>query len=126
MALVTSGWTVIFLKATFFLLYLHLFGHIRWARICSWIGFFFVVIAHGAIIVTSFAVANPREAYSWSQDIFTISICLGAVGLVADVAIFVLPYVVISTLPLASTKKWDAGLIFLTGLRYATAFITLR
>src|SRR4051794_8208112 len=60
-ALTLHCWTVMSVRATFFILYLRLFGRIRPARIGSWIGLVFVLVAHGAVGIFCFATANPHE-----------------------------------------------------------------
>ncbi|KAH7372291.1 hypothetical protein BKA66DRAFT_443641 [Pyrenochaeta sp. MPI-SDFR-AT-0127] len=112
---VLGPWIYLFLKATFFLLYLHIFGRIRWARISSWIGFGFVVISHGVLGIYGLAVANPRENASWTKYALGFSVPIAVFGLVADIAIFVIPYIAIAPLQLSSTKRVGASIIFLTG-----------
>lgn len=63
-------------------------------------------------------VANPRENISWTKYALDVSVPLAVLGLVADIAIFVIPYVAIAPLQLSSTKRWGASVIFLTGASY--------
>jgi hypothetical protein len=99
-------------------LYLHLFYRIRWIRICSWVGIVYVVLTMGGTGIYVFAVAYPRENISWTMTAVQLGIPVGVMGLIADIAIFVLPIAAIVPLQISRTKRIGALLIFLTGGRY--------
>ena len=100
------------------MLYLHLFYRIRWIRICSWIGIVYVVLTMGGTGIYVFAVANPRENISWTMTAVQLGIPVGVMGLIADIAILVLPIAAIVPLQISRSKRFGALLIFLTGGRY--------
>ncbi len=109
-------WNVMFVRASFFLLYLRLFGRIRFACIFSWIGFVFVVVAHATVGIFAFAVLRPDSFSSQEKYLVNLTIAIGAVGIASDLIIFVLPFLVIGTLALPTGKKFRASLIFLTAI----------
>lgn len=88
-----TPWTLLFLKTTFFLLYLHLFSRIRWVRISSWTGICFVVLSNGAAGIYAFVIANPHENASWAGKATRIGIPVAILSLVEDVVIFIIPFV---------------------------------
>ena len=116
--MVLTPWTLLFLKVTFFALYLQLFSRIRWIRICSWVGIVYVVLTMGGTGIYIFVVANPRELITWFAKAIHLGIPVGAMGLIADLAIFIVPIVAIVPLHISRTKRFGALLIFLTGGRY--------
>ncbi|KAF3009931.1 hypothetical protein E8E13_011044 [Curvularia kusanoi] len=113
--LVLTPWTLLFLKTTFFLLYLHLFYRIRWIRICSWIGIAYVILTMGGVGIYIFIVANPHEILTWTIPAIRLGIPVGIMSLVADVLIFILPIAAILPLQISRAKRFGALLIFLTG-----------
>ncbi|KAH6625482.1 hypothetical protein C7974DRAFT_396156 [Boeremia exigua] len=95
-ALITlSPWTLLFLKNTFFLLYLHIFCHIQWVRISSWIGIWNVVVSMSAVGVYTFIIANPHENLSWTDNATHLGVLLGILSFVANIANFVIPFAAI-------------------------------
>ncbi|KAF2125969.1 hypothetical protein P153DRAFT_399448 [Dothidotthia symphoricarpi CBS 119687] len=112
---VISPWNSTFIKATFFILYIHLFARIRWIRICSWAGLVFAVSTHAGIAIYGLVIANPRESETWATRAFHLAISLSVFGIISDAMIFVIPFAVIIPLQLSITKKIGAIVIFLTG-----------
>ena len=117
LSFVLQPWILLFLKASFFILYFQLFGNLTWARISSWIGLTFVVLAHVAFGITSLFIANPHEMLSWATPSNNMGVAIGCVGLVMDLAIFVIPYIAIAPLQLPRAKKIGVFLTFFTGIR---------
>lgn len=115
--LVVCPWCLLALKTTFFLLYLQLFGRVRWARITSWVGIGFVFVSNAIIAIWTMAVANPHEYMSWAGFATEISVPLAVLGLVADIIIFVVPFAAIIPLQMSPAKRMGALGIFLTGGR---------
>ncbi len=115
MVFIIQPWMLLFLKLTFFILYIHLFHNVRWARISSWAGLIFATITQGAIGIISFVVGRPNDSIAYQQWTAPIGIALGSVGLIIDLAIFIIPYIVIAGLQLSRAKRIGACIIFLTG-----------
>ncbi|KAJ4993292.1 hypothetical protein SVAN01_01267 [Stagonosporopsis vannaccii] len=107
--------TLLFLKTTFFLLYLHLFSRIRWVRISCWIGVCYVVLSMGSVAIYAFVIANPHENVSWSSKATQLGVPVGVLSLIADLVIFVIPFAAIIPLQINRAKRVGALLIFLTG-----------
>jgi hypothetical protein len=116
-------WNLLVLKTTFFLLYLELFGRVRWVQITSWIGIGFVFLSNVIIAAWTMAKINPHEYQSWSSFATTISVPLAVLGLVADIIIFIIPFAAIIPLQMSHAKRMGALGIFLTGGRCVTDWL---
>lgn len=112
------------MKTTFFLLYLHLFGRIRWIRITSWVSICFVVASNSAVGIYAFIIANPYENASWGGKGTQLGIPIGILSIVADVIIFIIPFAAILPLQISPVKRLGALLIFLTGGRYVKSTVS--
>ncbi|KAF2873876.1 hypothetical protein BDV95DRAFT_605345 [Massariosphaeria phaeospora] len=106
----------LFLKATFFIMYLELFGRLRWVRFASWTGLFVSTVLHLVYSVWSFAVANPRSGAYFVKATKTIGIPSAAFGLVIDVWLFAIPAVAIWGLNMEAGKKWKLNVMFMGGV----------
>jgi hypothetical protein len=123
--LVICPWNLLALKTTFFLLYLELFGRIRWAQITSWVGIGFVFLSNGIVAIWIMATINPHEYVSWSKFATMISLPLAILGLVADILIFVIPLAAIIPLQMSPAKRMGAMGIFLTGGRFVADYLVV-
>lgn len=72
----------------------------------------------GAVGIYAFIVANPHESVSWAVSAVRLGVPVGVMGLVADIAIFIIPIAAIIPLQISRAKRFGALLIFLTGGRY--------
>jgi hypothetical protein len=110
----------LFLKSTFFILYLTLFAQLRWARICSWIGLIATTLSYTVFTIHSFALATPRKGQTWvsasQYKPLNLSTPQSILGLVIDLYILVIPVIGVSTLQLSWKRKIGVLLIFLSGI----------
>lgn len=125
---------MLFVKVTFFLLYLQLFGPMRWLRICAYIGAVFTVIFYFGMAVAQLIFSTPRHGETWlsHQDThnenlaIAMSVPQSAVGLAIDLYILILPIIAVSQLQLPIRKKVGVMLIFMTGLLYKDTLPPLK
>jgi hypothetical protein len=103
------------LKASFFILYLHLFDSLLWARVCSWIGLCVISIIHITIAAYSLAIASPYNS-NWKDKALNTGVSSAILGLVVDIVILVIPIIAVGRLQKLSVKKKLAALaVFITG-----------
>ena len=110
---------MLFLKVTFFIMYLHIFRPMRWLRICGYTGATFTAVFYGAMAIISIVFFTPgrlRHDVSEAKNTIAISVPQSVVGLVIDLAILVLPIVAVLQLQLPTRRKMGVILVFLTGL----------
>lgn len=112
---VLPPWTLHFLKATFFILYLYIFGSLRWIRITCWIGLICITIIHSTIGIYSFAIASPYQTDTWKDKVMGVAVSGSIPGLIVDIVLLVIPIVAIAPLQLSAARKIGALLIFIAG-----------
>lgn len=113
----------LFLKNTFFIMYLYIFGPLRWLRICAYIGAAFTSAFYVGMIVASFVIATPRPGETWPEHLFSelerksihLPIPTSSFGLVTDLVILALPIIAVMQLQLPTRRKIGVILIFMTG-----------
>ena len=118
--------TMLFIKLTFFLLYIQLFKPMRWLRISSCVSATALCAFYGACTVAQLIFATPRSSETWSSHLVSsenakgnvLSVPLSAVGLFFDIVILVLPIAGVMRLQLPTRRRIGVLLIFLTGLLY--------
>lgn len=71
----------------------------------------------GAVGIYTFIVANPHENITWAIPAIRLGVPVGVLSLVADLAIFIIPFAAIIPLQISPAKRVGAMLIFLTGGR---------
>lgn len=116
--------TMLFLKTTFFILYLQLFNPMRWLRLSAYIGITFTVMFYAGMTIALFIFTTPRQDETWLSHQFThseqlalaMSIPHSCVGLAVDVYILVLPIIAVSKLQMPARRKVGIILLFATGL----------
>ena len=117
---------MLFVKLTFFLLYLQIFQPLRWLRISTYIGATALCAFYGACTIVQFVFATPTRDETWQSHTMSpdelktniLSVPLSAVGLFFDIVILALPIAVVMHLQLPSRRKIGIALIFATGLLY--------
>ena len=134
---------MMFIKITFFFLYLQIFQPMRWLRICAYIGAVFTSLFYLAMTVVLFISSTPRPGETWfshlaHQNHLTsdtaapqavgdpavpqvagdIGITQAVVGLAIDIYILVLPIIAVSRLQMPTRRRIGVMLIFLTGLLF--------
>ena len=133
MAAWLSNVAYIFVKLTFFILYWNIFKPFRWLKfgiiggVVGFIGFYFIT----TII---FLVEDaPRPGQSWIESATTfqnrtsqrLSVPLGAWGVVSDIFILLLPISGVLRLQLSSKKRFALIMVFMTGLGYGNAILSM-
>lgn len=117
---------MLFIKLTFFLLYIQIFQPMRWLRISSYVSATALCAFYGACTVAQLVFATPRSSETWSSHLVSLenakgnvlSVPLSGVGLFFDIVILVLPVAGVMRLQLPTRRKIGVLLIFLTGLLY--------
>lgn len=117
--------TFLFIKCSFFILYLQIFSAIRWLRICSYIGLA-VTITTYLTCMTIFIViwGPPKGGESWfpnrlfvsTSELLRLSGSQASLGLIIDVYILTLPIIGVKNLRINRKKKIGIILTFLSGL----------
>lgn len=114
-----------FLKLTLLLLYLQLFGPMRWLRISAYIGILLLTLFYVTFTIVMFVLSTPGIGQTWvthafsAQEAYTqyhISVPLAAVGFVFDVFLLILPLIAIARLQMPTKRKLAVSIIFLSGL----------
>ena len=116
----------LFLKTTFFIMYLYIFGPLRWLMVCAYIGAAFTTAFYVAVTVAGFVFATPRPGETWpahllskeEHKLITLPIPTSSVGLVIDLVILALPIIAVMQLQLPTRRKIRVVLVFLTGALY--------
>ena len=114
---------LLFLKSTFFILYLQLFEHFPGFKRCSVIGLVFTIITYTTLTVASLALDIPSQDESWIEHrpspgmrtFAKILIPQSAIGLLIDVYILLIPVVAVSRSTMSLRKKVDALFVFFSG-----------
>lgn len=116
----TTTIAMLFVKLTFFLLYLRLFRPMRWLRISAGIGAIVNAITYLSFIIIYFISMIPRPGETFpsrgsSSETTKISIFMAAAGFIIDMYILVLPIIGVFHLQLPTRLKIEASVIFMTG-----------
>lgn len=125
------GWIIvlpyIFIKLSFFLLYLQIFRPFLWLRICIIVGAVIVTAVYLAAMIREFIVQTPRPGQTWFEYFqasharkggVNVSWALAAWALASDVYILVLPIAGVSRLQVLAKRKFAVIMAFMTGLGY--------
>ncbi|KAI9686118.1 MAG: hypothetical protein M1820_010684, partial [Bogoriella megaspora] len=116
--------TLLFIKASFFLMYLHIFSPMRWLRISVYISLTLLICFYGATSIVQIYFTTPKFGETWLEALFSGSIVKSnilavpnaAVGLGFDIVILVLPLIVVHQLQLTRARRISMTVIFLTGI----------
>lgn len=108
------------------ILYLQIFGPMRWMRACCYFGLFFMTGFYIPFWIVQMYDTTPAPGETWQQNFadprfartVTLSLPLGCVSLVSDVYIYVLPILGVSQLQMSRRRKFEVALVFMTGLVY--------
>lgn len=114
---------MIFVKITFFLLYLQLFRPIRGLRFCIYAGMIFTVGFYASTAVVQFYYDTPRHGETFlshqlgpfGKQTLKLSVPLAAANVVIDLYILVVPIVAVQQLQMAKKRKIGLCLVFGTG-----------
>ena len=114
---------MLFIKITFFLLYLQLFRPIRVLRFCIYAGMIFTVGFYASTTVVQFYYDTPRRGETFlshqlgpfGKQALKLSVPLAAANVVIDLYILVVPIVAVLQLQMAKKRKIGLCLVFGTG-----------
>ena len=115
---------VIFLvKLALFLLFLHLFGRLRWLRYFVWFGIAITGCFYIPGIIVPFALCAPSKGRTWLEMSFTpkcrslqdYGIAQGTMNLISDFYLLFIPIPAVLSLQLPMRKKIGVIAIFMTG-----------
>lgn len=104
---------LVFLKASFFILYLQFFGVLRWVRLCCYAGVGLIAIIHTTIGIYSFVIASPWRS-DWAHRAEGIAMAASILGFFVDITILVIPVIAIERLQLLSVKRKVAAVLIFT------------
>lgn len=115
---------MLFIKITFFIMYLSIFGQWRWMRIAATVGGVITAAFYITMTACLFAFTTPGRHESWEQHQFTRGAYLdarfgpaqSAVGLGIDLYVLILPMIGISKLQMPMRRKIGVGVIFMSAV----------
>ena len=122
------GWLTIvvylFLKDTFFIMYLHIFKPLRWFRICAYMGAAITTTFYIATTVAGLFLTTPRRGETWAERLlkkevrnsFNVPVATSSFGVVIDLVILLLPMIAVMPLQLPTRRKIGLVCVFMTGL----------
>ena len=122
------GWlpTVVylFLKDTFFIMYLHIFKSLQWFRICAHMGVAITTSFYVSTTVAMLIFMTPRREETWAERLlteetrrlFTLPVATSSFGVVIDLVILLLPIIAVMPLQLPIRRKIGVVSVFMTGL----------
>ncbi|KAF2475219.1 uncharacterized protein BDR25DRAFT_340071 [Lindgomyces ingoldianus] len=116
--------TFLFLKSTFFILYLQLFELQNRLRIATWIGLGVTSLTYTILTILVFVYSTPKRGESWLAHQTTpnmhrqlqMSVPQSSIGLVIDLYILLIPIIGVYGLRMSTKRKVGVMLIFLSGL----------
>ncbi|MCJ1392999.1 hypothetical protein MMC18_005871 [Xylographa bjoerkii] len=129
LASVLTEVALLFTKATFFFMYLSIFGPMQWMRTSAWLGLLVNTGFYLAVLIANMIFSTPRPGQSWQQaavseqGTLALSIPQAVGGLIIDLYILALPIIAVSKLQLPPRRKFGVILIFMSGALAVAASI---
>lgn len=119
---------MLFLKATFFIMYLDIFYLMRWLKISAYIGGIITALFYGTMTVCYFIFATPGRHETWVEHQtargqrldLDVSVPQSCVGLVIDLYILVLPILGVAKLQIPTRRKVGVMWIFMSAIMYGS------
>ncbi|KAL8872301.1 MAG: hypothetical protein Q9174_002049 [Haloplaca sp. 1 TL-2023] len=112
-------WTA---KTTVLALYIRVFGSIRWLRITSLSLIVFMFLFYWLNLITSAAYCTPRTGEQWDPQTYArcqtpvaLTVVVGVLDVVTDVAMYILPFPIINSLQLSHKKRIGLRFVFAIG-----------
>ena len=109
-------------KAAVLLLYLRVFGTLRWFRATTYMLLVFTFCLYMSNVVVSGVLCAPAPGQTWGGDLFAkcsktapSAVVLGVLGVVTDLVIFAMPFPVIGRLQLGRQKRIGLSVVFAVG-----------
>lgn len=123
LTIVLSPFTFLFLKSTFFILYLELFKQFNWLRVIIWMGLLLNSATYILFTILVFYFSTPSKGETWFdhltsrklQTTVDMSVPQSAIGLGIDLYILIIPIIAVSKLTMSLKRKIGVILIFLSG-----------
>ncbi len=114
---------MLFLKDTFFIMYLDVFATVPWMRVCSLIGLFLNTSVYFSFSVVIFYFETPGPGHTWLDmatgnnitTMLSLIVPMAVFGLVTDLCILALPLIAVSGMQMDKGKKTEVILLFSTG-----------
>ena len=118
---------MLFIKVTFFIMYLDIFRLMRWLRACTYIGGIVTVVFYTAMTVCMFVFATPGPSSSWLEwfessrynMLLWFLVPQSCIGLAIDIYILILPIIGVSKLQIPLRQKVGVNLVFMSGILYS-------
>ena len=113
----------LFLKNTFFIMYLYIFKPLRWMRTCAYTAAAITTMFYISMTVATLILTTPRRGETWRERLLsedelqasTIPVPTSSFGLVVDLVILVLPIIAVMPLQLPLRRKIGVVCVFTTG-----------
>ena len=117
---------MIFVKLTFYLMYLQVFRPLKWLRICIYVGATSTTAFYLATEIYWLVSITPRKGQSFASvarspaelKSLVLSIPVSCVGLGTDLYLLFLPVAAVLQLQLPTRRKVGVIMIFMTGIAY--------
>lgn len=117
---------MLFIKLTFFLLYLYIFRQNTWIKRGVYTGAFITTIFYVAIGIARLVMITPRHGTPWMDSVLrnqhdksaVLSVPHAAVGLGIDLYLLILPMGGVSQLQIPTYRKIQVCLVFTTGILF--------
>ncbi|KAI1470507.1 uncharacterized protein F4812DRAFT_268271 [Daldinia caldariorum] len=122
-----------FAKIPLFMLYIRLFGSIKWVRMTCYFSIAVTLLQFtiGSSLLGVFCnpagskVLSPFGVYRCSTWIFYVVLWNGAIALVTDIILFALPFPIITKLQLQRRKKLNLAIVFMAGIVIAECCVAI-
>lgn len=128
------GPVIFFVKLALFLLFLHLFGCLRWMRYLVWFGITITGCFYISGTAVVFGLCAPRDGKTWlgmsmtpqCRNLEDYGIAQGTMNLVSDFYLLIIPIPAVMSLQLPQKKKLGVIAVFMTGFLYVYISVRLR
>ena len=114
---------MLFIKVTFFIMYLSIFGQWRWMRISTTVGAVMTGAFYTAMTAYIFALETPGRHETWvahqlrrGASYAKFGLVQSAVGLLIDLFILLLPVIAVSKLHMPFRRKLGVAVIFMSAI----------
>lgn len=109
-------------KCAILAFYLRLFGTVRWVRIFCYGGLVVIPCVYATYVIVLFVFCIPKAGRAWDSDFVQrcddttpAKLTIGVCNVIFDIAIFVMPFFIISRLNASRQKKQALVAVFLVG-----------
>ena len=121
---IVSPLGLLFIKDSFFIFYLEVFGIYRWIRVGSYLGLVLTTLFYFGTLIAMLYLTTPRPGETWlthqlsqlGRDEELYSTPQACVGLAIDVGILMMPILAVMNVKMRAWRKVGVMLILMTGL----------